>query len=431
MERRQTSEPTPEAELLLLLASPTRTDEASRAGLDACEDWGSLLELAGRHQVQAQLAVVAHRTGCVDRVDAPHAVRLRKMRTAAAVLDHAQVEHLARLLTELKAVGIPVMLIKGRGLAERLYDDPAERLSTDIDLLVHPADLKRAGDVLEKADYQPYKPNLFRARHFHIPYFCPKPGGTSVVELHWDLTFRDARVRFDTGSWWDRAVATNLRSGTVLIPPREEELVYVAYHALNRGTITIRDLADISRLRDHDSDRISWERVFRCAQKTGGTSCLRITFELCESLWRIPRVDLPGWLGRPNRKLRVASNLVSPRTVLDAGTNTWWPYRRILSWAAMPGTAVEARQLFAHHDGFRPQLRDGHEPDAGGRSFFKRALRVLTGLFCCLLPLRMFPATRDAIPFARRFPRVGLDEPQGRELAPTGPRGSAAREPRP
>src|SRR5687767_3344328 len=43
-----------------------------------------------------------------------------------------------RLAAELRYVGVPVLLLKGPELQERLYGTPAAYESSDIDVLVHP-----------------------------------------------------------------------------------------------------------------------------------------------------------------------------------------------------------------------------------------------------------------------------------------------------
>ena len=72
-------------------------------------------------------------------------------------------QHAVTVSRALDAAGIASMILKGPGLARRLYaDDPARRRYSDIDLLVSPADFDRAQQVLAELGVseaiRPYQP---------------------------------------------------------------------------------------------------------------------------------------------------------------------------------------------------------------------------------------------------------------------------------
>ncbi len=392
----------PESDLLLRITSPSFPESGEEPDFGGCR-WEHLFELARRQQVLTVLALKALPAAGPRDLPEPYRTRLAQIRRAAVLADRQQVEQLGEVLRQLDRSGLEVMLLKGRGLAERLYADPAERPSVDIDLLIRPPDLDSAGSILEQLGYEPFRPNLFRRSHFHLPYVLRKSGWPTIIELHWDVTFRDSPIRFNPSSWWKDGIRTELQSGTVLLPSREHELVYTGFHGANRGGLTLRDLGDIARLRTHDPDRLSWDRAFDIAREVGCLSFLRITHSLCESLWPIPRVPVPGRFGNPGWKMRLISNLISPETVLAAGSETWWPYKRILFWAAMPGFRGSASDLFSSESHFMQDLAE-YEPQPHRRtSSLKITPRVLAALLCCMLPLSLFPATREQIlPGSRR-----------------------------
>lgn len=60
---------------------------------------------------------------------------------------------LTRVLALLNREGVPVVLLKGIALAEKLYDDAVLRRTGDIDLWVQPNDLQRAAGSLEDAGW--------------------------------------------------------------------------------------------------------------------------------------------------------------------------------------------------------------------------------------------------------------------------------------
>ncbi|MBD3869712.1 MAG: nucleotidyltransferase family protein [Acidobacteria bacterium] len=393
----------PESSLLLEITSPVAP--ASQAGTDfqGCR-WDLLYEQARRQQVLALLALHAARGTSPDGIPEPYRTRLSHTRTAAALADQQQVEQLGELLADLQRNGIEVMLLKGRGLSERLYKDPAARSSVDIDLLVRPADIDAVGAILEERGYEAFRPALFRRSHFHLPYVLRNTNWPTIIELHWDVTFKDSPVRFDTSGWWETGIRTELRSGKVLVPSREDELVYTSFHGANRGGLTLRDLGDIARLRCHEPAELSWDTVFQTARDAGCLSFLRMVHTLCEALWPITKVPIPEELGKPGWKMRLISNLISRRTVLAAGIETWWPYKRILYWAALPDGRGATSNLFSSENHFMQDLAESDPHVHQHSSILRITPRVLTALLYCLLPLNLFPATREAVLLGSRRP---------------------------
>lgn len=392
----------PESDLLLQITSPPTLSGLTEPDFGPCR-WDRLIGLARRQQVLTALALRAVPAARPCGIPERFRTMLAQIRRAAALADQQQVRQLGEVLTRLERAGVETMLLKGRGLAERLYKDPSERPSVDIDLLVRPKDLEPAGSALEGLGYEPFRPELFRRSHFHLPYVLRNSRWPTIVELHWDVTFRDAPIRFDLSGWWADGIRTELQSGPVLLPSREHELVYTSFHGANRGGLTLRDLGDIARLRTYDPDRLSWNRAFDIALEAGCLSFVRIAHSLCESLWPIPRVPVPRRFGRTGWKMRLVSNLISPETVLAAGNDTWWPYKRILFWAALPGFRGTASDLFSGESHFMQDLAEYELQPHRKTSSLKITPRVLAALLYCMLPLSLFPATREQVwPVGRR-----------------------------
>ncbi|MCG8636155.1 MAG: nucleotidyltransferase family protein [Desulfobacterales bacterium] len=100
-----------------------------------------------------------------------------------------------KLAGALKKQGIPCLFYKGACLSKLLYNDPAERFSGDIDLLISPGSLKHAERLLFSMGYARTDPPVeFRESNFgyyrkiriHATYRSPD---NIPVELHWQLCF--------------------------------------------------------------------------------------------------------------------------------------------------------------------------------------------------------------------------------------------------
>jgi hypothetical protein len=123
----------------------------------------------------------------VDR----HAARRRAATSLAAT---ALVGDVAQRLA---GPGIPVMPLKGVLLQHWLYDEPTERPLTDVDLLVHPADLASAVERLEASRYR-------RTPHHTVGGCVMETPLGLALDLHSQL-FDRARYRMPTADLFARS----------------------------------------------------------------------------------------------------------------------------------------------------------------------------------------------------------------------------------
>lgn len=167
------------------------TGQPWKNGIDR-PGWGEFLRLAERHKVSALAARGLQMTGLQPVPDEVH------QRMAQAHRDQvrrclSQVRELLRLLPALAEAGAGALPLKGPALSQQLYGDPCVRHSGDIDLLIDPAGIGRADDVLIgcgytrlRPDFAPGDPRWAAFCHIihHAVYGRP---GSAPLELHWRL----------------------------------------------------------------------------------------------------------------------------------------------------------------------------------------------------------------------------------------------------
>ncbi|MBC7793033.1 MAG: nucleotidyltransferase family protein, partial [Clostridia bacterium] len=119
----------------------------------------------------------------------------------ASLLADAHARSLKRVMRQEEAIeglrdalSVPYLVWRGLHLAKLLYEDPSERVGADIDLLVAPADRKRAIDALRAAGYSS-STNAATASH-ELSY----TGNGVQLDLHWHMT-RPQRARINLGAW--------------------------------------------------------------------------------------------------------------------------------------------------------------------------------------------------------------------------------------
>jgi hypothetical protein len=99
-----------------------------------------------------------------------------------------------RLLAAFGAAGVPMLLLKGAALAHSLYARPELRAAADIDILVDPADERRAVDLVRGLGYRfaDRQGPMFSGRFHHLPAATMQQSGFVVaLEIHRDAMSRD------------------------------------------------------------------------------------------------------------------------------------------------------------------------------------------------------------------------------------------------
>jgi len=340
---------------LLALALPSTADGEAAAAIGACaEDAASLSVLASLHGLLPRLAGVSRRAGLDDRWPDDIGRALRRTRRASEHRDLLHTALIAKLIDAFATPGVDWLLLKGQGLAARLYVDPVDRISSDVDILIRREQFDSAERVLGSLGFVPYRKDRFLRAHFHVP-FVPENGDTTrLIEVHWDLTRPGSDLRFRLDDWWRGARPLRLPSGpNVRIPPSREEALYVACHAIARGTPTLRDLAEAATLARDQVGRGGMggdpdDPIDRCAAAA---------LEIASAAWP---ASYPNPLPAP-RGVRawVGRHLRDPDTVIRVGARSWWPFRRIFAWSLgiMDGL-----------DLFRPATDFGPDADPAARS---------------------------------------------------------------
>lgn len=209
----------------------------------AAGDVGDLLVRAELHGISGVVADAATRAGALP-VALAAAVAQRGL---ARELDHAA--HLAllrRIDAALEASAIRGVALKGPLLAERLYERPSARATTDVDLLVNEADLERASTVLRGLGYrleQSQEEQRFRREHHHLHLSHPD---ALPLELHFHA-YRGFGQTLRSEELLARArPAGGFRALRVLEP--SDELLFLAVHAAAHRFVRLGWLLDIRLL---------------------------------------------------------------------------------------------------------------------------------------------------------------------------------------
>jgi len=150
--------------------------------------------------------------------------------------------------------GMGVVVLKGPLLALRTYEHPAQRPSSDVDLLVAPAEFRLAEDCLRAQGFVPADgahEHFFRTRHHHVHFVHPS---RLPVELH-HAAYRGFGSVLSAEALCARSRLAPTRFGPLRVLAPADEWLYLAVHAAAHRFERLGWLYDLVRLdQTHDVD---------------------------------------------------------------------------------------------------------------------------------------------------------------------------------
>jgi hypothetical protein len=175
---------------------------------------------------------------------------------------------------------IRVVPLKGPLLAERLYGNAALRVSRDLDLLVHEADLPRAKAVLAAVGFAPGVPD-----DYHRPWYRQ----TTTVELHHDVE-NPLAFDFCVESALQRAHPAIFQGERCWQLAPEDELLFLCLHAVRHRFERLSLILDLQLAFRELPAVVSDSR--RRQEVAGLDNLLTLGLAMVRRLQRVNTVDL-------------------------------------------------------------------------------------------------------------------------------------------
>lgn len=271
-------------ELEAMLALALR-QEAPLTGLD----WDHFGALVRQHKIQPLLIRGIRALG-PEADGYPALADLRSSQNRYTAGNMRRLQALAEVNGVFAREGIRMISMKGPLLSMELYGDPGMRTSKDLDLMVSPADLKRAGELLTELGYEMEQP-LYTATPLRRWYYGLVEHekhevynrGEICLELHWQHDYQTEQS-FD--ELWERREERPFMGGTVAVMGADDRYPALIIHAAEHGFMRLRWLLDLYELQKKPG--FSWERVFDLMERQG------VGEILLETMLVMYRLGLPG-----------------------------------------------------------------------------------------------------------------------------------------
>ena len=268
-------------QLLIILCKPEWSEhDLTFLKLHLSDSKEELLTLAERHRVSPLLWLV-HQKLNIFPDEQSSILQARMVQNQLNALKFKALQH--KLNSFMRDAGINGFFLKGVSLAERFYDDIAERHVLDCDVLVEEKSVLAIADYLASIGYKPSPDinefNCKQWKHFqkthHDLYFSMLGDTWAIpIELHW-------RLRSPLGSF-------------NLVPKNEleqvDEFLYLCVHGTEHGWFRLKWLMDLPRvIKKSDFDWIAiWERAgeLNCKRQLSVSLILMEQFDI----YHIPNI---------------------------------------------------------------------------------------------------------------------------------------------
>jgi len=292
--RKSFKQVSPELKILLSCAkSNSRDDEKISNLIERPINWEVFLELSKHHRV---FPSVYQKLTAYDHPSVPAYVikALQQEYTKNAFKAIGMAGEMVRVIRCFDKNGIKPLVLKGPPLALKLYGDVALRPSHDIDILVQPKCLERAGILLTKDGYQKnfqdfsltprqQKAHLKRFHHFSYTNADRK----ICLELHWKINAID--LKYHTLS---NSITSQIEVAGYSMPvlADEELFMYLMVHGARHMWFRLRWLCDIERFMRQENS-LDWDRIIFLAKHSGQSIILYQTMILVKELFNLTIPD--------------------------------------------------------------------------------------------------------------------------------------------
>ena len=284
---------------LLLVCCTTQADSgrSSRIGifLDRGPDWIEFTRLAEHHAV----GPIVYRSLSAYPHSVPGSVleQLRKDYERNAQKNLRLTHELIRILDCLECHGIPAIPYKGPVLAKVVYGDIALRRFSDLDILIHAADVPGAKAAVYELGYTPTLElnEAEQAAHVASGQEWPFDGrlGNNLLEIQWRVLPRFYAVEFGIESFFGRALRVDLGGSSVRTLTPEDLLLVLCVHTAKHVWSRLAWLCDIAQTMRSQS--IDYNSAHRTAKRLGIERIVAVNVLLQSQL-------LDGPLPEPFRK---------------------------------------------------------------------------------------------------------------------------------
>lgn len=186
-----------------------------------------------------------------------------------------------RVTQALDEAGVVHAVLKGAACGAR-WAEPSARQQSDVDVLLHRGDLKRASEAMVKSGLASHE--FLAGDVMHNASLQPKEPGGLLIELHHSLTSHHD-VHFDVSEMIERRVQLTTPQGPVWGLAPEDDAVFLALHASTHALHRLAWLVDLWRL---SLAGVDWIEAARRAREGNVAGAVELAWRETRALFGAP-----------------------------------------------------------------------------------------------------------------------------------------------
>ena len=259
--------PSPELALLLRAALGSK-----RVASEAWHAWCGRVSFDDMGEAAMRLMPLVSKNLCDHGIEHELTARIRGIHRYWWSRNQRLLHRFVKVVDQLTAESIEVLVLKGVPLALSYYPDPGLRPMSDFDLLVSTADADRALALLLESGWKPTERIEFKMPERTIDTDVNPGIGLVDVEyqecdLHWhalhDCCFEGADEPF-----WRYRDTFVLHERRLAAPSATDLLLHVCVHgAVFNPLPPVRWIADVAMIVRHAGARVDWDRLIAQADE--------------------------------------------------------------------------------------------------------------------------------------------------------------------
>jgi Uncharacterised nucleotidyltransferase/Transglutaminase-like superfamily len=262
-------------------------DEWQQTANDRNINWNEVYNLAAWHQVRPLLFEALRQYKPSD-LPVNYFERLRNFCRQLAIENLSRVRQTQDLVIKLEAANIKTVLHKGVHYAS-LYQNVAHREFGDIDLLIDPADIKKATTLMQEWGYRLDLDYVEGADvvdlDYHSTFFPAIETGLSPVEIHWKPHIRTQIETKDLIINRDSSAIYNADLPTPAMP--SVFLLMATHHGTKEHWHKLKYLCDLGSLLLTKNQEIDWT----LAQKNNLNQPLKVGVDLVNNILEFNKIS--------------------------------------------------------------------------------------------------------------------------------------------
>jgi hypothetical protein len=211
-------------------------------------------------------------------------------------------QKLLQLLTIFNKENIPVILLKGAHLAKLVYESPALRPMSDIDLLAKEDDLLKIHDLLIENGFSTLEQDQGPVLRHMAPY---RKKNFPALEIHYNIGILPDNKLFETADLWERAHQSTLEGVNIITLCPEDLLLHLCAHTSIQHSFSngLTPYFDIRQTVEKYNRILNWEILSNRAIEWGLERSVDLMLLLTDKFIGLPLPEQFSYIKKPDQDL--------------------------------------------------------------------------------------------------------------------------------